>query len=923
MVILIADNSPRISYAVAAGVTQTSFVVPFEFFDETDLNVYVDDVEKTLTTDYTVTGGDGSTGSVTISVTGAAGGSTVVITRDVTLERVTDFPASGPFQVNSLNTELDKIVAMVADMKDLADRGLRLSDSDTSATLILADKNTRKGTVLAFNETTGAVEVGPTIADVNTIADVTTDIATLADIEDGTDATDAIQTLAAIAANVTTVAGISSDVTTVATNNANVTAVANAIANITTVAGSIANVNTVAGIDSDVSTVSGISANVTTVAGRDTDIGIVAARDTDIGIVADRDANIGTVAGISGNVTTVAGIASNVTTVAGISSDVTAAANIAADISAVENKLTEIQAVADDLAEAQSEIDTVAGSIANVDTVGGNIANVNTVAGANANITTVATNISDVNTVATNIGTISAKVSKSGDTMTGDLTVPNVNITSDLTVDTNTLYVDSTNNRVGVGTTSPDTTVTVNGSSKVYSTDTANSITHSVTSTSNYAQTITLDDVGLSFDNNSALRGYRFSNNGSERMRIDSYGNVGIGTTSPREKLDVAGDVIVESAYDGTQFIRNVDVASVGLAGHYIGIGAKYNGNPVTPVVLEGKTASDGTADAFTVRLDNSEKMRINSSGKVGVGTSSPSSDADRLHVDSSGTNTVLIEGTGSKQLFSYHDSGGVGWGAGAGNTVGAGELLYLDDANSAMRLYTNGTERMRITSAGNIGIGNTSPATNYKVDISGRLRIGNDDNVSMDSAGNGHLQFDGSGYAGAITLDATGMYVYHNSSSRALIFGTNDTERVRILAGGGMTFNGDTASANALDDYEEGSWTPAVTQGTISFSNAKYTKVGRLVTISCNVYNFSNRTSTAAVSITGLPFTPTALATSGAFHRYVDAGGDSVNVYLSSGATDLKLYANREGLSYNQVQYSELNNASAQIYLTLTYQAS
>jgi hypothetical protein len=164
MTILISDNSPRISYTATAG--QTVFTVPFEFFDNSDLNVFVNDVLKTITTNYTVTGGDGSTGTVTL-VTGATVGDVIVITRDVTLERVTDFPTSGPFQVASLNVELDKLVAMVADLQDLANRGLRLSDSDVTERLTLAATNERKGTVLAFNATTGAVEVGPTIADTN------------------------------------------------------------------------------------------------------------------------------------------------------------------------------------------------------------------------------------------------------------------------------------------------------------------------------------------------------------------------------------------------------------------------------------------------------------------------------------------------------------------------------------------------------------------------------------------------------------------------------------------------------------------------------------------------------------------------------------------------------------------------------------
>ena len=73
MTINLADNSPRISYTVGQGVTQTSFAVPFEFFDNGDLNVYVDGTLKTITTHYTVTGGDGSTGTVSMSVTGGTG----------------------------------------------------------------------------------------------------------------------------------------------------------------------------------------------------------------------------------------------------------------------------------------------------------------------------------------------------------------------------------------------------------------------------------------------------------------------------------------------------------------------------------------------------------------------------------------------------------------------------------------------------------------------------------------------------------------------------------------------------------------------------------------------------------------------------------------------------------------------------------
>jgi hypothetical protein len=159
MTISVSDNTPRVSYSVSAGATQTSFTVSFEFFADADLNVYVDGTKKTLTTHYSVTGGDGSTGSISMSVTGASGGSTVVITRGIALERTTDFPVSGAFAVGTLNTELDRFVAIQADLNDTITRSIRLADDDAAVTMELPDKADRLGKVLSFNSSTGAVQV--------------------------------------------------------------------------------------------------------------------------------------------------------------------------------------------------------------------------------------------------------------------------------------------------------------------------------------------------------------------------------------------------------------------------------------------------------------------------------------------------------------------------------------------------------------------------------------------------------------------------------------------------------------------------------------------------------------------------------------------------------------------------------------------
>ena len=395
--IQIADDDARVQYTQAVVANTTQLTIDFPFFDLDDLNVIVTDAAGTDTvlTRGTGTGtfavvgvsvDDGfSGGYVTLGDSYSAGTDTFTLFRDIAVERTTDFPTSGPFNISSLNTELDKIIAIEQELETKITRTLQLADSDGTVDLKLPNLNTRKGTTLAFNATTGEPEAGPTVAGVTTVGALAADIATLADIEDGTVATDAISDTAAIAANVTTVAGISSNVTTVSGNTSNINTVAGNTTNINTVAGNNANVTTVAGISGNVTTVAGISADVTAVAGDATDIGTVSANisnvnsvaaiDTDVTTVAGMSgADITTVAGISSDVTTAAGVSANITTVAGIAADVTAAATNASDISAIAAEVSKVVTVANDLNEAVSEIDVVANNISDINTCGTNIA---------------------------------------------------------------------------------------------------------------------------------------------------------------------------------------------------------------------------------------------------------------------------------------------------------------------------------------------------------------------------------------------------------------------------------------------------------------------------------------------------------------------------------------------------------------------
>ena len=313
MTIALSANTPRISYTVNEGVTRTSpFPTGFVFFESSDINVFVDGVARTFdsttsnTTQFTVSGGNGSTGSVTTTVTGATGGSTVIITRDVEVKRIADFPSSGAFEISKLNTELDTIVTMIADADDENTRALRLKNNDDAVDLTLPLKANRLGTVLGFNATTGAAEAGPTITAVQSLADVTTSINLL-----GTTDAVADMNLLATTANVTAMGhlGTSANVTAMGHlgTSANVTAMGHlgTSSNVTNMAslGTSANVTNMATL-----TASGVIANIATVAGINTEISNVSGVSTNVQLLGTSDAvaDMNTLAAISSDITSLA-----------------------------------------------------------------------------------------------------------------------------------------------------------------------------------------------------------------------------------------------------------------------------------------------------------------------------------------------------------------------------------------------------------------------------------------------------------------------------------------------------------------------------------------------------------------------------------------------------------------------------------------
>jgi hypothetical protein len=230
------------------------------------------------------------------------------------------------------------------------------------------------------------------------------------------------------------------------------------------------------------------------------------------------------------------------------------------------------------------------------------------------------------------------------------------------------------------------------------------------------------------------------------------------------------------------------------------------------------------------------------------------------------------------------------------------GELMGIGgtETNHPYIIRTANTERFRIAStgaatftgalsgtsatfSGNVGLGVTSAYNIAPVTIGGNtMFMGTSaDGVTNSVIGTISSQVRNYGVGIATSSFASIQFVtdgttYYKGDIRFLTNGTDGTstsgtERMRITSdgyvrltssSGGIQFNGDTAAANALDDYEEGTCFLVVTFGgasvgiTYTTNIATYTKIGRQVTVNGFIILSSKGSSTGDVAITGLPFT-------------------------------------------------------------------
>ena len=396
--------------------------------------------------------------------------------------------------------------------------------------------------------------------------------------------------------------------------------------------------------------------------------------------------------------------------------------------------------------------------------------------------------------------------------------------------DTDTLYIDHSANRVGIGTTSPNAILEIAGSSSDgvlvsggtnnrNTKLTAGNLVYTTTSSSGWAMSnyvvknsdaSTLGHISGGFGSANALTYTYYGGtayNNAAMYILSSNKNVGIGTSSPSEKLDIYGNAVFSEGGSGNKITIGYNTSppagSAGSGLWHIGSGKMW---------LKGYSS---------VHIGYNKDVTVTDAGNVGIGTTSPTA---KLHVEG-----VVVAGTTSRiALGSYLDTfsgfypvistnnhgdhsfglnlrvdsdrrfttvnshgqitGGAVVIAGNGHPFGANSIYFMSQASGSA---TSGTEvnytqaRMIVKNDGNVGIGTTSPA--HKLTVSA---ANNTTAVGFDIGSNASFDFSAnstSGYTTTFHMDNTGLDIGHSSSSRSLNLKTNGADRLTIEGGGNV----------------------------------------------------------------------------------------------------------------------------------------
>jgi len=399
-----------------------------------------------------------------------------------------------------------------------------------------------------------------------------------------------------------------------------------------------------------------------------------------------------------------------------------------------------------------------------------------------------------------------------------------------------------------------------------------------------------------------------------ERLRVDSSGKVGIGTSSPQALLSIGsgsaagsnpthgGSVLIASQMNSLSSVGGVEFRSVNFAsgyGHRISSPDLSGGN--TPLVFERRTNS----------VSWSESLRVTSSGDVLITGGGGQLISERFQVKG----TTLGGNSGDKSyntsfytpdtsnttrinILDYRHTSGTSHTSSRNliqRRVDSTDMGYVGFDSSATSIGWGTTEHFRIDSSGNVGIGISS--------TSGKLSVLT--NTAVTTYAQTWEVYNGATFQFTNILggDSTNGVYFGPFQNVPLRFITNNLERLRIDSSGTLILNQGqikfpatqvaSADANTLDDYEEGTWTCSLVPSsgfspTSNQTTAHYTKIGNTVFVSghasmivpSSLGTYANNNTSFSLFISGLPFS----IGSGIQKRSAPVIGVHVNIGTTNG---------------------------------------